>query len=132
LWCVLYPLAGGARGRLGNGHALVGKARIVILDDMDDAAPREAGLRQEILHHRVVGVRVDAEMPALRERPFDAGASNAPDAAGAGQPMHHAVWTRVAPGALFNCAIGRFGVRAHAEAERSDDPPSGAADITFS
>ena len=78
LWCVLYPLAGGARGRLGNGHALVGKARIVVLDDMDDAAPREAGLRQEILHHRVVGVRVDAEMPALRERPFDAGASNAP------------------------------------------------------
>lgn len=68
---------------------------------IDDTAAAKAVLEEQVLHHVVVAVRIDAEVVALAEAPVEAELPHALLLARRGNAVYHAVGAVVQPLASY-------------------------------
>ena len=80
----------------------------------------KAQLFDEVLHDRVVTMGIDAQVPALFKRPFDAERPDSFFGAVPSDSVYHAVGTVVKPCSISDISIGRFDVLPVNEKKRSD------------
>ena len=105
---------------------------IGILRDINGAAVDEAVFAEQILHHPIVVVGVDAQMATLAKSPLDTGGSDAFYCSAAGHAMEDTVWAVIQPGAIFDGLIIRFHIFAEIIKKGSHDLVFTSTDATFS